>query len=78
MELEVMKKLIRKYEPGHTRFSLRAMQAERYYRNETDILVKVKSEDEKKKEDSYLSVIRKMPLAYLNQLIACLALKMSI
>ena len=52
MELEVMKKLIRKYEPGHTRFSLRAMQAERYYRNETDILVKVKSEDEKKKEDS--------------------------
>lgn len=52
MELEVMKKLIRKYEPGHTRFSLRAMQAERYYRNETDILVKVKSEGEKKKEDS--------------------------
>lgn len=40
MELEVMKKLIRKYEPGHTRFSLRAMQAERYYRNETDILVR--------------------------------------
>ena len=52
MELEIMKKLIRKYEPGHTKFALRAMQAERYYRNETDILVKAKSEDEKKKEDS--------------------------
>ena len=49
MELEVMKKLIRKYEPGHTRFSLRAMQAERYYRNETDILVRDKLEDEKRK-----------------------------
>ena len=47
MELEVMKKLIRKYEPEHTRFSLRAMQAERYYRNETDILVKDKLTDEK-------------------------------
>lgn len=51
MELEVMKKLIRKYEPGHTRFSLRAMQAERYYRNETDILVKDKLTDEKEKEE---------------------------
>lgn len=51
MELEVMKKLIRKYEPGHSRFSLRAMQAERYYRNETDILVTGK-EAEEKKEDS--------------------------
>ena len=51
MELEVMKKLIRKYEPGHTRFSLRAMQAERYYRNETDILVKNKLTDEKEKEE---------------------------
>lgn len=48
MELEVMKKLIRKYEPGHSRFSLRAMQAERYYRNETDILVTGKEAEEKK------------------------------
>ena len=49
MELEVMKKLIRKYEPGHTQFALRAMQAERYYRNETDILVRDTLEAEKKK-----------------------------
>ncbi len=49
MELEVMKKLIRKYEPGHTRFTMQAMQAERYYRNETDILIKDNGE---KKEDS--------------------------
>lgn len=38
MELETMRKLIEKYLPGHNQFELRAAQAERYYRNETDIL----------------------------------------
>ena len=38
MELEVMKELIKKYAVGHGRFIADAMQAERYYRNETDIL----------------------------------------
>lgn len=38
MELEVMKELIKKYAAGHGRFIADAMQAERYYRNETDIL----------------------------------------
>lgn len=46
MELEVMKKLIKKYEAGHSDFVLRSMQAERYYKNETDILSKGKREDE--------------------------------
>ena len=49
MELEIMKKLIRKYEPGHTKFSFNAMQAERYYRNETDILIN-KISDERKED----------------------------
>ena len=39
MDLETIKKLIKKYEPGHTRMVQQTMQAERYYRNETDILV---------------------------------------
>lgn len=39
LELEVMKNLIKKYEPGHKDFVNRAMQAERYYKNKTDILV---------------------------------------
>ena len=56
MELEVMKKLIRKYEPGHTRFSLLAMQAERYYRNETDILVKNKLSRRKRERGTRQSV----------------------
>lgn len=48
MELDDIKKLIKKYEPGHTEFVLKADIAERYYRNEADILFrKEKEEDEK-------------------------------
>lgn len=50
MELDVIKRLIKKYEPGHTEFILKADIAERYYRNETDVLfkkAKEKEEDEK-------------------------------
>lgn len=47
MELDVMKKLIKKYEHGHVDYVLRAETAERYYRNETDILFREKEgEDE--------------------------------
>ena len=48
MELDVMKKLIKKYQTSHSDFIRRASVAERYYRNETDILFKTKEE----KEDS--------------------------
>lgn len=44
MELETMKKLIKKYESGHSNLVLRTMQAERYYRNETDILLPEREE----------------------------------
>ena len=54
MELEIMKKLIRKYEPGHTKFSFNAMQAERYYRNETDILINKISDERKEDADNPL------------------------
>lgn len=46
MDLEVAKQLIKKYETGHGAFMVRCDIAERYYRNETDILFK-----ESKKED---------------------------
>ena len=39
MDIETMKQLIKKYEPGHAAFVTRAAVAERYYRNETDISV---------------------------------------
>lgn len=52
MELEVMKKLIKKYEPGHSTFVCRTMKAERYYKNETDILFPPKTD--KKDEENPL------------------------
>lgn len=53
MELEAMKRLIKKYMPRHSEFVQKAMIAERYYRNETDVLFKKKvSRDEE--EDSPL------------------------
>lgn len=39
METEVIKKLIRNYIPGHAGFLRQAETAQRYYRNETDILL---------------------------------------
>lgn len=40
MELEAMKKLIKKHMAGHGDFLMRAETAKRYYRNKTDILMK--------------------------------------
>lgn len=50
MEIEVLKKLIKKYREGHSLFLKNAEVARRYYRNKTDILfapVKSAEEDEK-------------------------------
>ena len=46
MDIETMKQLIKKYEPGHAAFVTRAAVAERYYRNETDILFRDKPKEE--------------------------------
>ena len=46
MELDVMKQLIKKYIAGHSDYVMRCEAAERYYKNETDILF-----SEKKKDD---------------------------
>lgn len=45
MDIEVIKKLIKKYETGHTTFINDAMIAERYYRNRTDVLLQEKKKD---------------------------------
>ena len=50
MDIETMKQLIKKYEPGHAAFVTRAAVAERYYRNETDILFRDKPKDKGKEE----------------------------
>lgn len=46
MDIEIVRKLIAKYEPGHIAFAGRAMVGERYYRNKTDVLFAEKEEDE--------------------------------
>lgn len=45
MNIETIKKLIKKYETGHTTFINSAMIAERYYRNQTDVLLQEKKKD---------------------------------
>ena len=50
MDIKTMKQLIKKYEPGHAAFVTRAAVAERYYRNETDILFRDKPKDKEKEE----------------------------
>lgn len=47
MELEQAKKLIRKYVAGHRQFVMEADVAERYYRNQNDILFQKKYQEEK-------------------------------
>lgn len=54
MDIETMKQLIKKYEPGHAAFVTRAAVAERYYRNETDILFRDKPKDDKEEADNPL------------------------
>ena len=46
MDIEVIKKLIKKYQVGHADFVTKAAKAQNYYRNKTDILI---GEPEKKK-----------------------------
>lgn len=50
MDIDTMKQLIKKYEPGHAAFVTRTDIAERYYRNETDILFRDKPKDKEKEE----------------------------
>lgn len=40
MDIDVVKKLIKKYEPGHRDFIKMAEQSERYYNRENDIKFK--------------------------------------
>ena len=47
MDLETVKKLIKKYIPGHENFISRVQTAERYYLNDNDILHMTHSDGEK-------------------------------
>lgn len=61
MELEIIKKLIQKYEPGHMDFIRRSMQAERYYQNETDILFQLHPGKDEKEEKPLRNADNRIP-----------------
>lgn len=50
MDIEVVKKLIRKYQLGHSGFVHQAKTAERYYQNDTDLLHEPDRKDRQRKE----------------------------
>ena len=61
MELEVMKNLIRRYLPRHGDFVQNAMIAERYYRNETDVLYSKVTEDEEETDNPLRNADNRIP-----------------
>ena len=51
MELEIVKKLILSYADVHAKYQAEALRAERYYKNETDILSEPKKKQERAEKD---------------------------
>ncbi|RHV84234.1 phage portal protein [Clostridium sp. OF09-36] len=64
MDIEVIKKLIRKYQPGHTDFVSNAMKARAYYRNDTDIKFPPSEEERKEKERPLRNANNRIPFNY--------------
>lgn len=64
MDIEVIKKLIRKYQPGHTDFVMRAEKAKAYYRNETDIMFPPQKEEQEKKEKPLRNADNRIPFNF--------------
>ena len=55
MDIEVIKKQIRKYQAGHSAFVMQIAKARAYYRNETDIMFPPLEEEQEKKEMELLA-----------------------
>lgn len=51
MDIEVVKKLIKKHMAGHSDFVRNADEAERYYKNETDVLRTPSRKEKQEKEN---------------------------
>lgn len=63
MDIEIVKKLITKYESGHAAFAMRAAVGERYYRNRTDVLLQPKK-DETENENELRNADNRIPRNY--------------
>ena len=64
MDIEVIKKLIRKYQQGHTDFIAKAAKARAYYRNETDIMFPPLEEEREKKEKPLRNADNRIPFNF--------------
>lgn len=64
MDIEVIKKLIRKYQSGHSDFVMRAEKAKAYYRNETDIMFPPQKEEQEKKEKPLRNADNRIPFNF--------------
>lgn len=64
MDIEVIKKLIRKYQPGHTDFVMCVEKAKAYYRNETDIMFPLLKEKQEEKEKPLRNADNRIPFNF--------------
>ena len=64
MDIEVIKKLIRKYQVGHTDFVMQIAKARAYYRNETDIMFPPLKEEREKKEKPLRNADNRIPFNF--------------
>ena len=69
MDMEVIKKLIRKYQVGHSDFMAKAEVARRYYENETDILFPPLKEEREKKEKPLRNADNRIPFNFHGMLV---------
>lgn len=64
MDIEVIKKLIRTYQAGHTDFVRQIAKARAYYRNETDIMFPPLKEEREKKEKPLRNADNRIPFNF--------------
>ena len=64
MDIEVIKKLIRKYRAGHSDFVMRAMKARNYYKNKTDILFPPPEKEQGKEEKPLRNADNRIPFNF--------------
>lgn len=63
MDIEIIKKLIKKYQAGHSDFILKALKAQNYYKNRTDILIE-KPKERNKDESPLRNADNRIPFNF--------------
>lgn len=63
MDIEIIKKLIKKYQAGHSDFIMKALKAQNYYKNRTDILIE-KPKERNKDESPLRNADNRIPFNF--------------